>query len=333
MSIRVVRKQKRASVKKVSVTRQRETFDVLVLATMSAGKSAFINALVGHELLPSANEATTACLTSIAHRRSAKYFRGSCFSHKGEKISSQVDASITQVRAWNADPDVKHIQLSGKFGGRPTIPPGLVLHDTPGPNNSQDERHGELMLEAVRTVPYKLLCYVLNAGQLGTWDDRRLLEALRDELVEETGQRVVFILNKVDLLDPERGENISDCVDKARLYLEGLGFIQPLIVPTMASIALCARKAMRDEPLTRAERMKLRQALDDMVVETEYVLHAALPEATRIRALKDIKKTSKTSPAAPDAARTSEIAELEQLLVRSGISTVEFLINQRNKFD
>ena len=332
MTIRVIRKHKQSSIKKGSTT-DRKTYDVLVLATMSAGKSSFINALVGRELLPSANEATTACLTSIAHRRSGKNFRGSCFSREGVKLSAQADASIDQVRAWNADPDVKHIQLFGKFGGRPAIPPGLVLHDTPGPNNSQDERHAELMLEAIRTVPFRLVCYVLNAGQLGTWDDRRLLEAVREQLAGQAGRQLVFILNKVDLLDPERGEDIPDCVDKARRYLEGLGFTHPIIVPTMAHLALCARKAMRDQPLTRVERMKLRQALDELAAEPDHILHATLPEATRLRALKDIRKASKPRSAASEDAHTGDLAELEQLLVRSGISTVEFLINQRNKFD
>ncbi len=90
---------------------------------------------------------------------------------------------------------------------------------------------------------------------------------------------------------------------------------------------------MRAEPLTRVERMKLHQALDELAAEPHHVLHAALPEATRLRALRDLKKASKPRPAASTDARPVNTAELEQLLVRSGISTVEFLINQRNKFD
>ena len=40
-------------------------FEVVVVATMSAGKSTVINALIGKELLHSANEATTATITRI----------------------------------------------------------------------------------------------------------------------------------------------------------------------------------------------------------------------------------------------------------------------------
>lgn len=41
--------------------------EVLVLATMSAGKSTFINALIEQELLHRANKATAAFLTSVRH--------------------------------------------------------------------------------------------------------------------------------------------------------------------------------------------------------------------------------------------------------------------------
>jgi hypothetical protein len=332
MSIRKARQGKNSlSSKKRGVCGARQTFDVLVLATMSAGKSSFINALVGRSLLPAANEATTACLTSIEHRQGAKSFRGICYSDAGDKIVTQPDASVEEVQAWNADPQIRHIHLSGKF--RAHLPPvsGLVLHDTPGPNNSLNDRHGELMLDAIHRVPFKLLCYVLNAGQLGTWDDRKLLEQLRELLTQRLRRRLVFILNKVDLLDPERGEDLAGSVGKAKQYLEGLGFVDPIIVPTMASIALYARKAMHDEPLTRVERAKLRQALDELGFEQESTLQAAaMPEALKARVLRELKKSKKSSSVLSEGMQAGEVAELEQLVVRTGIRTVEFLLNQRS---
>lgn len=332
MSLQKARQGKNnLSSKKRDVCAARRTFDVLVLATMSAGKSSFINALVGCSLLPAANEATTACLTSIEHCRGAKSFRGICYSDAGHKIVTQPNVSVEEVRAWNADSQIRHIHLSGKF--RAHRPPGigLVLHDTPGPNNSQDDRHGELMLDAIHRVPFKLLCYVLNAGQLGTWDDRKLLEQVRELLTQWPLRRLVFILNKVDLLDPERGEDLAGSVGKAKQYLEGLGFVDPIIVPTMANIALYARKAMHDEPLTRVERAKLRQALDELGLEQENTLQAAaMPEALKAHVLRELKKSKKTAPLLPNDMQADDVAELEQLVVRSGIRTVEFLLNQRS---
>ena len=233
---------------------------------MSAGKSSLINALIGRELLPAGNEATTACLTRIERKQRAKYFRGSCFSHAGSELISQRKASIEHVRAWNLDAQVKHIHLAGKFSNVSRLPSKLVLHDTPGPNNSQDQRHAEMMLEAVRTVPFQSLCYVL----------------------------IIFILNKVDLLDPERGEDLATCVSNARAYLERLGFVEPVVVPMMADLALFARKALNESPLTRVERNKLRISMENV----RFGEHCA--------------------------------RDLEQLLNHSGIKTVESLLYQHS---
>jgi len=312
-------------------SKARQTYDVLVLATISAGKSSFINALVGRELLPSANEATTACLTSLEHRQSASSFRGTCYTHGGERLAALRDASIDDVRAWNADTRVSHIRLSGKFRTRPSIAPGLVLYDTPGPNNSQDDSHGGMMLKAIHTVPFKLLCYVLNAGQLGTWDDRNLLEQLRKLLEGRRGHGLVFILNKVDLLDPERGEDLAGCVAHARAYLEKLGFESPIIVPTMANIALYARKAMNAEPLTRSERARLQQSLDDLVFDNADPLEAAaMPDALRASVARELGKARRSRKTPAGSVPATDMARLEQLVVRSGIKTVEFLLNQRS---
>ena len=43
--------------------------------------------------------------------------------------------------------------------------------DTPGPNNSMDRSHGEMMKKAIEKKEYKKIFYILNATQLGTEDD------------------------------------------------------------------------------------------------------------------------------------------------------------------
>ena len=296
--VQVARRKKKTRNSKRCAAAPRAAYHVLVLATMSAGKSSLINALIGRELLPSANEATTACLTSVERRQRAKYFQGACFSHAGVKLGTQRDLSKEHVRAWNTDAQVKLIHITGRFSNTSRLPPGLVLHDTPGPNNSQNQRHAELMLEALRTVPFQLLCFVLNGSQLGTQDDYQLLKKLREVLQQHADHRILFILNKVDLLDPDQGEDIASCIGNARLYLEKLGFADPVIVPTMANIALYARKAMAAAPLTRVERNKLRTSLDDM---------------------------SDGQQGPEDIAR-----KLEQLVSHSGIKTVESLLHQHS---
>lgn len=306
-------------------------FDVLVLATMSAGKTSFINALIGHDLLHTANEATTACMTSVEHRQGRAHFTATCFSHTDEQLASAAPASAATMRDWNAKHEVKRIQLRGCFRSLPRPAPGLVLHDTPGPNNSQDERHAQLMLEAVRKARYQALCYVLNASQLGTLDDRALLEQLHQETQENPGQSIYFILNKVDLLDPEHGEDIGTYVDNARSYLMDIGFTHPVIIPTMANVALYARKALLAETLTRSQHLKLRQALDELGNEKRALLHAsAIPAPIRKTVFKALDGLERQQRKLLDE-QALERNQLKQLVAISGVKTVEALIKHQRQ--
>lgn len=308
-----------------------EAFDVLVLATMSAGKTSVINALIGQELLHSANEATTACMTSVEHRQGARHFTGACYSHADQELARQQNTSPTVIRDWNANSAVKRISLSGSFKVVPSPAPGLMLHDTPGPNNSQNERHAELMLEALRTISCKALCYVLNASQLGTQDDRALLEQLREELAGRVGVSTYFILNKVDLLDPEHGETIGTYVDKAQRYLADIGFERPIIIPTKANVALYARKALRAEPLTRSQRLKLRQALDELEDDKHALLDACVvPKTVKQSVFKTLTNLERQR-AKPLDERAVQRNELQQLVAISGLKTVEALIKHQRQ--
>lgn len=307
-------------------------FDVLVLATMSAGKTSFINALIGQELLHTANEATTACMTRVEHRQGARAFDGACYSHTDQELARLKDTSAETLRDWNANSDVKRISLKGSFKIVPSPAPGLVLHDTPGPNNSQDPKHAELMLEAIRTVSFKALCYVLNASQLGTQDDRTLLEQIRDELASRPGHPVYFILNKVDLLDPEMGETIDEYVAKAHRYLTTVGFDQPIIIPTMANIALYARKALKAQPLTRSQRLRLHQALADLQDNKRSLLHATVvPDAIKKGVFKALNSLERQRQLKALDEHACEKNDLQQLVAISGLKTVEALIKHQRQ--
>lgn len=321
------RKQRKQSDRAVSPSSS--TFNVLVLATMSAGKSSFINALIGQELLHAANEATTACITSVAHNPDATHFTGTCFSYANRPLSSHVHTNAELVREWNANHDVKRINLTGNFST--SHAPGLVLHDTPGPNNSQDDKHAQLMLEAVRTIDFNALCYVLNASQLGTQDDRSFLQQLRQELSAKAEQPIYFILNKVDLLDASRGETIESYVANTHRYLTSLGFEHPLIIPTMADTALYARKAMKQEPLSLKQRIKLQLALDELDDQQNTLLHAAVPEAIRDRGLAELGRLEHARLSATLDSPTRKQHALQQLVAISGLNTVETLLQQQRQ--
>ena len=232
-------------------------FDVYVIATMSSGKSTFINAMLGQDLLPAANEATTATIAQIYDDKSRGIdFSGQQISADGGVIDSSDAVTLELLREWNRDATTKAIKLHGDI--RAVVPSDnvrLVLTDTPGPNNSQDEEHERTTIGFIQDSRRNpLIVYVLNATQLGTNDDRNLLRLVA-EIMSKGGKqskdRFIFVVNKMDMFDPEQGEDVEAAIGRVRGYLRENGIPDPNIYPVSALLARLLRK---QGELTRKER-------------------------------------------------------------------------------
>ncbi|MBF4103008.1 dynamin family protein [Gallibacterium anatis] len=164
-------------------------FDVYVAATMSAGKSTFINSLVGSELLPAANEATTAIIAEITDNKELPKgkFKGQRITKDGVIANSSEEVTLELLRNWNNTEihnDTARIELEGDILGiakRDNV--RLVLSDTPGPNNSRDQDHQQVTINKISdTDKNPLICYLLNATQIGINDDKHTLTTIAETL-------------------------------------------------------------------------------------------------------------------------------------------------------
>lgn len=157
-------------------------FDVYVAATMSAGKSTFINAMLGCELLPNANEATTATIAQITDNDAMTHgkFIGERYNKEGELVNPQQEITLTTLQEWNKLEDTKLIKLEGNIKGvteREDV--RLVISDTPGPNNSQDRSHWETTQAYIQDSQRNpLILYILNAQNYATDDDETVLSMI-----------------------------------------------------------------------------------------------------------------------------------------------------------
>ncbi|MFC0323945.1 dynamin family protein [Gallibacterium melopsittaci] len=239
-------------------------FDVYVAATMSAGKSTFLNALLGSELLPAANEATTAVIAQIADNKALQkgVFKGKRITTDGNVADESENLTNDVLKNWNnteKSPDTAVLEIEGNILGikeRDNV--HLILSDTPGPNNSQDDSHKAVTEEKIKdTTKNPLICYLLNATQIGTNDDKHTLEMISETInnsaSKQNKDRFLFLLNKADQFDEEKGENIENIVEKCRTYLNGFGIEFPQIYPITALNALLLRKEIFNFELTRKE--------------------------------------------------------------------------------
>lgn len=292
---------------------------ILVAASMSAGKSSLINALIGNELLPSGNEATTSKVTrvTIATKVNAK---AKAYSHSGSVIESIDNLCGEVIKVWNSSGEISDIDVIIPYSEtkQNSMLAGYTLIDTPGANNSRDNSHKEQFINVIKAYPKSPILYVLNATQLGTNDDAQIIRTIREI---NPKQRIIFVLNKVDALDEEKGENAKHYVSLVSKYLTGLDYSNAKIIPLMAQSSLIAKKSLNQLELRRSERNILRSELERF---RKHPFHfnnaAAIPHVLKKNVRKRLTKISKGKIPAMSK------EELHAFIDYTGLSVVTALI-------
>lgn len=244
-------------------------FEVSVIATMSSGKSTLINALLNTELLPSENEACTANIVNILDNDNMETYEAECLGRDRKTIIHSREAvNLEKLTAYNKDDNIGIINIEGNIPGIASDKISLRLKDTPGPNNSQKIRHKELTYSIIKNTNSVVL-YVMNATQLGTDDDKQLLQDIADEMKKygkQSRDRFIFVLNKCDERDTEGSDGPTElAISGAKKYLSNFGIVDPIVIPTSAKMALLINKVKNGENLTRKERHDYRNWIDDSI--------------------------------------------------------------------
>ncbi|TAK35692.1 MAG: GTP-binding protein [Chloroflexota bacterium] len=140
-----------------------ELFLLVVVGEFNAGKSAFINALLGEAVLPEGVTPTTTQINLLRHGSSSS--------------SHTLTGDVLEI--------VRPVPFLGE----------VTIVDTPG-TNAVIRRHEEITREFVPRSD--LVLFVTSADRPFTESERLFLERIR-----EWGKKVVLVLNKVDLFASE----------------------------------------------------------------------------------------------------------------------------------
>lgn len=210
-------------------------YKILVTATMSAGKSSLVNALVGKEISRVENLACTDKIRLIIGKHDEDNL-----VYLEDNILT-LDAEGSKMLWKNMRNTAKYATTSaffrGYLGGA-----RLILKDSPGVNSSMNNKHRKITEQEVKKRDYDLIIYVLNITQIGIDDDSRHLEYIKENIGKKD---ILFALNKIDELNPDR-ENLNDCLYKAEMYLKNKGFYNPTICPISAKTAFQARNSYQE---------------------------------------------------------------------------------------
>lgn len=240
-----------------------ETFDVknvAVCANMSAGKSTFVNALLGDDYLPARNEATTACVTSVYDCDYMDHINGYVMTgNQIADVAARLDAPV--LDRWNSDSSLKnrHIYLQGNLDNIANNDAIVVVHDTPGVNNSGDFNHKQITYDFLNRSKLDLLIYVANMTQLGTSDEERILKDLA-RLATEKKIPTFFVLNKADAID-EEAESLDEIVARFKNDVEKCGFKQCAFFPVSSMAARLLKMKLKGKEGLFSSKEKRRFAI------------------------------------------------------------------------
>jgi small GTP-binding protein len=210
-----------------------ELFLLVIVGEFNAGKSALVNALLGQRVLPEGATPTTSRVTLVKWGE-----------HAGEQVVDESFAIYTYPL-----PLLKELNIV----------------DTPG-TNAVIRRHERLTDEFVPRSD--LVIFATSADHPMTESERLFLERIL-----AWGKKVVFVLNKVDILEDEASlKDVRDFVLKHATTVLG---DPPHIFPVSARLA---QRAWDDPDPEQRRRLRQDSRLDDL----ERYISATLDDATRL---------------------------------------------------
>ncbi|WP_017300568.1 dynamin family protein [Nodosilinea nodulosa] len=197
-----------------------EVFRLLVLGDMKRGKSTFLNALMGENLLPTDVNPCTALLTILRYgpeKRVTVHFNDGrspeslSFDAFKERYTIRPDQSKKlEDEGTLAFPEVDYAVVEYPLA---MLEKGVEIVDSPGLNDT--EARNQLTLNYVNSC--HAILFVLSATQQFTLSEQRYL----DNYIKDRGLTTFFLINAWDeiqnrLVDPEDETELREAEDRVR---------------------------------------------------------------------------------------------------------------------
>ncbi|MGE7673454.1 dynamin family protein [Lysinibacillus sp. NPDC094403] len=217
---------------------------ILVTATMSAGKSTLINALIGKKIMATKNDSCTARTYEIIEGPKAEDVICD-FQNNRFKVKKDIPDVLHTVTDPNLRIYSRMYHLRDKYLWE--------LNDTPGINSSTDPEHKYITHEMIKINDFDVLIYVMNGNHLGSHDDLEHLEFIRNHVDHS---KIIFVINKVDQFRKEQ-DSIETSCQKAIEQLKDLKFRNPKVYPLSAYAAYLFKLELLGQVLDEDEEDEL----------------------------------------------------------------------------
>ena len=290
------------------------SFEINVMAPVSAGKSTLQNALIGRRLLPTSNEAKTAVLTRTRINNGASDFRAESLLHDGTR---QIHSEFVCQKFINTlndeidpnDPSKKsalrdEIYLEGPSPQFEDCDLDLVFVDTPGGNNAMNMRHKQVMQKALLDENKNVILFVFSEK---TINHENTMDALKETAeVMKIGSdgkinqdRFLFVCTGCDTIP----SNLDNTEKSIRQVLSSCGITEPNLFMVSALAVELLRTEEYNQRMVQAGRRdcldrlsaddknKLNFCVDQLaILECDLYAHAAVPDDYKVELGKEIQK-------------------------------------------
>jgi small GTP-binding protein len=240
-----------ARVAELAVERSRPV-RVAIVGEFNAGKSTFINAVIGADIAPTGVLPTTATLHHLRYAPDAFariQFHADAPSEVKERIvpSSELRTALKAADAAH----VKRVEILQPIASLTRV----EILDTPG-FNAPDVRHTEAARSAFEEADAAI--WLLDAGQPLKQSERRILEEAKASRLP-----VQILVNKADRLKPDDLEKVMSVVGEALAETGIRSWAKPLAL----SARLALQGKLGDEAaLAQSGWLEVQQLLDEQIV-------------------------------------------------------------------
>jgi GTP-binding protein EngB required for normal cell division len=255
---------------------------VAVMGEFNAGKSSFVNALVGEEVAPTGVTPTTATVNALRYGATPA---ARVIGHDGH-VRDLPAPDVAAFLAGLSDAQARDVRVVEIFLSVETLRQVEIV-DTPGLNSIRPE-HERVARDFLQEAD--AIVWVFAIGQAAKATEKEALA-----FAHGAGKRVLGVLNKVDRADEAEVDAVM------RHVTSSLGDLVEVVVPFSATRALAARRRGSSDPAFEA----LSAALDE-----RFFRHAReLKRATALAALRRFLAGARAAaaaaaPPAPELAAT-----------------------------
>lgn len=232
--------QDKEAIEELARETEEEKFSIIVSGQFSAGKSTFLNALMGKRILPSYSKETTATINYLKSAEESPTGKPMIrIRYKDGREETNDDVSLETIERYvstKSDIDVvSDVEFVELFIESKFLNDGISLIDSPGLNGVA-KGHGDITRQEYKKSHAGI--FMFNAGIPGSETDYEILHEMKEQY-----DSIIYVLNKIDLIKEAEQETPESVIENLKKNYKTIfpEDTMPEIWPVDAYQALVAR--------------------------------------------------------------------------------------------